>query len=225
MTPARDVGGDFYDFFLTDENHIALVIADVSGKGVPAALFMMMAKLLLKDAIKNGATPAEAMKRTNSHLLENNEEMLFVTMWVATVDLTSGKGLACNAGHENPALRRAGRAYKLQNEPHFSSVAMWEDEPFEDHEFTLFPGDSLFCYTDGVPEANNEKKELFGTHRMLKVLNKDPDVTPEQILKNMKDAIDAYAGEAEQFDDITMLCFRYKGSAPSDQPAEERASD
>lgn len=207
MTTAKEVGGDFYDFFLTDEDHIAMVIADVSDKGVPAALFMMMAKMLLKAELKNGKSPAQAFRSVNERLIENNAAMQFVTIWAAVLDLRTGEGLASNAGHEKPVLKRAGEKYKIISYRHYFPLAMSRGEEYEDHAFSLQPGDSLFVYTDGVVEANNEKKELFGDGRMLLALNKAPDAPPDQVIRNVKEEIDAFTGEAEQFDDITMLCF------------------
>ncbi len=145
MTPAREVGGDFYDFFLVDDDHLALVIADVSGKGVPAALFMVIARTLIRNAAQHGRTPAE---------------------------IFSGKGLATNAGHEHPAIRRAGGEWELTVYRHSPMLAAMDEMSFEEHGFTLGPGDSLFVYTDGVPEATNADGELFGTERMVRALKK-----------------------------------------------------
>lgn len=212
MDPAKEVGGDFYDFFLVDEDHIALVMADVSGKGIPAALFMMISKLLIQSRIMMGESPAEALANTNVQLMQNNEVHQFVTVWLAVFDLKTGKGIAANAGHEHPVIRRAGGKYELVEYKHSPPVATMRKLKFKDHEFELNPGDSLFVYTDGVPEATDNNNELFGTDRMLEALNKDPYASCEDILKNVKEGIDEFVAGAEQFDDITMLCFRYFGS-------------
>ena len=211
MDPAKEVGGDFYDFYLVDEDHIALVMADVSGKGVPAALFMMVSRVLIKSRLQSGETPSEALKNVNNQLCEGNNAGFFVTVWLAVLTISTGKGIAANAGHEHPALRRANGPYELVTYRHSMAVAAMEDVPFKQHEFQLQPGDSLFVYTDGVAEATNENKELFGTDRMLTALNKDPDAIPQQVLKNVQEAIDTFVAGAEQFDDITMLCLKYNG--------------
>ena len=211
MDPAKEVGGDFYDFFLVDDDHIALVMADVSGKGVPAALFMMVSRVLIKSRLQSGETPSEALKNVNNQLCEGNNAGFFVTVWLAVLEISTGKGIAANAGHEHPALRRANGPYELVTYRHSMAVAAMEGVPFKQHEFQLHPGDSVFVYTDGVAEATNEKKELFGTDRMLAALNKDPDAIPQQVLKNVQEDIDAFVAGAEQFDDITMLCLKYNG--------------
>jgi sigma-B regulation protein RsbU (phosphoserine phosphatase) len=211
MTPAKEVGGDFYDFFLIDENHVGLVMADVSGKGVPAALFMVIAKTLIKNRALMGGGPAEILSYVNEQLCEGNEAELFVTVWFAILDLTTGKGLAANAGHEHPAIRRAGGEYVLEVYRHSPAVATMKGMRFREHEFELHPGDSLFVYTDGVTEATNANNELFGNDRMLDALNEDPEATPEKLLPTVRRYIDNFVGDAPQFDDITMMCLLYKG--------------
>ena len=211
MTPAKEVGGDFYDFFLVDDDHIGLVMADVSGKGVPAALFMMISRVLIKSHLQNGETPGEALENVNDQLCEGNDAELFVTVWLAVLEISTGKGIAVNAGHEHPALRRANGQYELVVYRHSPAVATLEGIPYKEHTFQLNPGDSLFVYTDGVAEATSAEKELFGTERMLEALNRDPDAKPEDVLKNVMDGINAFVADAEQFDDITMLCLKYVG--------------
>ena len=211
MTPAKEVGGDFYDFFMIDDDHIAFVIADVSGKGVPASLLMMVSRVLIKSSLQNGKNPAETLESVNNQLCEGNDEGYFITVWLAVFEISTGKGVAANAGHEHPVLRRAGGGYELQVYRHSMPVGSMKGIPFRQHDFLLNPGDSFFVYTDGVAEATNEQKEMFGTKRMLDALNKDPDAPPEQILPNVKSEIDRFVDGAEQFDDITMLCFRYNG--------------
>lgn len=211
MNPAKEVGGDFYDFFLVDDDHIALVMADVSGKGVPAALFMVIAKTLIKNRAQMGGNPAEILSYVNEQLCEGNEADMFVTVWLGIIEISSGKGLAANAGHEYPAIRRAGQAYELIKTKHSPAVATMEGLKFREHEFELHPGDYLYVYTDGVPEAINQNEELFGTDRMLAALNRNPEASPMELLQSVKQEIDAFAGDAPQFDDITMLCFEYKG--------------
>ena len=213
MNPAKEVGGDFYDFFLIDNDHIGLVMADVSGKGVPAALFMMVSRVLIKSHLQNGESPGEALENVNNQLCESNEADLFVTVWLAVVEISTGKGVAANAGHEHPAIARSGGKFELNVYPHSPAVAVMEGIPFREHEFELNAGDRIFVYTDGVPEATNASSELFGTDRMLEALNRDPSASPEEIIANVTSGIAEFVGDAEQFDDTTMLCLYYKGTA------------
>ena len=212
MTPAKEVGGDFYDFFLIDDDHLALVMADVSGKGVPAALFMVIAKTLIKNRAQMGGTPAEILSYVNERLCENNKLQYFVTVWLAIVELSTGKGMAANAGHEHPALRRAGGEFELVIYKHSPGVAMLDGVPFKEHSFELHPGDTVFVYTDGVPEATDKDNVLFDNDRMLAALNQDPDADPETLLQTVRKEVDAFVGDAPQFDDLTMLAFRYHGA-------------
>ena len=211
MDPAKEVGGDFYDFFLINEDHLALVIADVSGKGIPASLFMMTSKTLLKNQLMEGCDPATAMERVNAQLCENNEARMFVTVWLAVVEISTGKGIACNAGHENPTLYRAGNVFELLKYKHGIFAGVSKKAKYQNREFELHPGDCIFVYTDGVPEANNNSEEMFGENRILETLNQDPDAYPEVLIHRMKNAVDQFAGGAAQFDDITMLSFKYFG--------------
>ena len=215
MTPAKEVGGDFYDFFMIDDDHMGFVMADVSGKGVPAALLMMVSRVLIKSTMQSGKGPAETLKSVNNQLCEGNDADFFVTVWLAVLEISTGKGVAANAGHEHPALRRADGSYDLIVYKHSMPVGAMRDLPFREHEFQLNPGDSFFVYTDGVVEATDADKELYGSDRMLQALNRNPDAQPEQMLANISQDIDRFVDGAEQFDDITMLCFRYFG------PSEE----
>ena len=215
MHPAKEVGGDFYDFFLVDDDHIALVMADVSGKGVPAALFMVIAKTLIKNRAQLGESPAEILKNVNEQLCEGNEAELFVTVWLAIIEISTGKGVAANAGHEHPTLCRANDKYELVEYRHSPAVATVEGVRFREHTFELHPGDRIFVYTDGVPEATNVNEELFGNERMLSVLNSNLDAAPDKLLQNMRAAINSFVGSAPQFDDITMMAFSYFGPADS----------
>lgn len=211
MDPAKEVGGDFYDFFMADKDHLAMVMADVSGKGVPAALFMAVAKALIKIRTMMGGTPSQILYDVNNQLCEGNAAGLFVTVWLGILDLNTGKGIAANAGHEHPVIRRKDGKYELVVYRHSPSVACMEDIRFREHEFEMHPGDRLYVYTDGVPEATDANNELFGTDRMLEALNADPNAAPNELLKNVRAAIDGFVGAAEQFDDITMLCMDYHG--------------
>ena len=211
MTPAKEVGGDFYDLFLIDDTHLALVIADVSGKGVPAALFMVIAKTLIKNRIQTGESPAEALGVVNNQLCEGNEAQYFVTVWLAVIDLETGDALEANAGHEYPAMRKGSGPYELIKTKHSPAVATYEGLKFRQSQFHLDPGDRLFVYTDGVTEATNAQNELFGETRLLEALNRNPDALPMDLLPSVKKEIDAFVGDAPQFDDITMLGFVYNG--------------
>ncbi|MBR4208283.1 MAG: PP2C family protein-serine/threonine phosphatase [Lachnospiraceae bacterium] len=212
MDPAKEVGGDFYDFFMPDEDHIALVIADVSGKGIPAALFMVIAKTLIKNRTLMGGTPSQILSDVNDQICETNASGFFVTVWLAIVDIHTGKGMASNAGHEHPVLKRAGGQYELIKYRHSLAVAAMEGVPFEEHSFELHPGDRIFVYTDGVPEATNMSEELYGTDRMLEALNRVTSPEPEKLLSELTKDISNFVGEAEQFDDTTMLIFEYRGT-------------
>ncbi len=211
MNPAKEVGGDFYDFFMVDEDHLAMVMADVSGKGVPAALFMVIAKTLIKNRTQMGGTPSEILFDVNNQLCEGNEAELFVTVWLGILELSTGKVISSNAGHEYPAIKRAGGNYELLKSKHSPAVATMEGIKFRETEFTLNPGDSIYLYTDGVAEATNSNDELYGTDRMLDALNNIKDAKSHAILAAMKKSVDEFTGDAPQFDDITMLCIRYFG--------------
>ena len=209
MVPAKEVGGDFYDFFLIDENHLGLVIADVSGKGVPAALFMMMSKNLIKNYALMGLSPAEVLNRTNASLCENNRNKMFVTVWFGVLDLASGHVIAANGGHEYPMLRKANGNFELFREKHGMVLGALKRKTYTEYAFDLEPGGALFVYTDGAPEATDAREKMFGTNRMLDTLNRHPDTEPETLLQTMKAAIDQFVGDAPQFDDLTMLCVKY----------------
>ncbi len=209
MDPAKEVGGDFYDFFLIDDTHLGLVVADVSGKGVPAALFMVIAKTLIKNRALIGGTPSEILSYANEQLCEGNDAELFVTVWFAILDLTTGKGIAANAGHEHPILKRAGGDYEMIIYKHSPALATMEGLRFKEHEFELHHGDMLLSYTDGVTEATNKNNELFGNDRLLDALNRDKNADVYQVINNVRASIDEFVAEAPQFDDITMLCLRF----------------
>ena len=209
MTPAKEVGGDFYDFFLIDDDHLGLVIADVSGKGVPAALFMMMSKILVNNfANMDSSSPAKILEQTNNTICRNNDEEMFVTVWLGIVEISTGKVKAANAGHEFPIIQKPGGKFELLEDEHDFVIGGFEGYEYSEYEFTLEKGGGLFIYTDGIAEAINLQEELFGPDRMLEALNKDPDAAPKVLLENMKNAVDDFVGEAAQFDDLTMLGLR-----------------
>ena len=213
MTPAKEVGGDFYDFFLVDNDHLAMVIADVSGKGVPAALFMVIAKTLLKNAVQTGLSPKAALEKVNNQLCENNEAEMFVTVWLGIYEISTGKLTAANAGHEYPAIRRADGQFELLKDRHGFVLAGMENVRYQEYELEIGVGDTLFLYTDGVAEATDAANTLYGTDRMLAALNQNCTLEPEKLLHQVKADIDRFVGSAPQFDDITMLLFQRKGVA------------
>lgn len=210
MNPAKEVGGDFYDFFLVDKDHLALVMADVSGKGVPAALFMMITKTLLKNAVQSGLSPAAALETVNNQLLENNEAGMFVTVWLGIYEISTGKLTAANAGHEYPALKRADGVFELFKDKHGFVMAGMEDAKYHEYELALHTGDILFVYTDGVAEATDKDNQLYGTDRMLDALNAKPDASSKDLLLALGADMERFVGEAMQFDDITMMALQVK---------------
>lgn len=210
MTPAKEVGGDFYDYFFIDEDHLVLNIADVSGKGVPAALFMVITKTLLKNAAQNGFTPKEILETVNKQLCENNDTGMFVTVWVGILEISTGKLTCASAGHEYPVLKRAGASFEIFKDKHGFVLAGMEMSKYQQYELQLYPEDVLYLYTDGVAEATNGEEELFGASRMLMALNGVKTTDPEHLLHQVSDEVAAFVGEAPQFDDITMLAIRYK---------------
>lgn len=209
MNPAKEVGGDFYDFFMVDETHLAIVIADVSGKGVPAALFMVIGKTLIGDHTKPGADLGEVFSEVNELLCRSNSEGLFITAFEGVLDLVTGEFSFVNAGHEMPFIARAGGVYEVYKlRPGFVLAGM-EDMVYHSGSIQLAPGDKIFQYTDGVTEATNTNYELYGMDRLSEVLAKNSDKKPAELLSIVKADIDAFVGEAPQFDDITMLCVSY----------------
>lgn len=213
MDPAREVGGDFYDFFLVDDTHLYMVIADVSGKGIPASLFMMSSQLIIDSFAREGHSPAEILARANDRIEDNNQQNMFVTAWVGILDLTTGILKAANAGHEYPAVKTSSEGFVLLKDRHGFVLGEMDGMKYHEYEIALKPGDAVFVYTDGVAEANNEAEEMFGTQRVIDVLNSVKDSAPKEILTAMTEALGRYVGEAEQFDDATMLCIKYFGSS------------
>ena len=212
MEPAKEVGGDLYDFFMVDDTHLAMVIADVSGKGVSAALFMVIAKTLIQNQTEQGVQdPAQIFTIVNRKLMDVNRARMFVTAWLGILDVESGRIEYVNAGHEYPVIRRAGWIFELIKDKHCVPLAASRKAVFRSGEFTIGRGDTLFLYTDGVPVANNEAGELLGNDRMLQILNRLPDADPKDVIANMKDGMAGFVKEADQFDDTTMLCIRFNG--------------
>lgn len=210
MTPAKEVGGDFYDFFMVDDRHLAIVMADVSGKGVPAALFMVIAKTLIKDHTTPERDLGEVFTKVNNLLCESNSEGLFVTAFEGVLDLVTGEFNFVNAGHEPPYICKKGENFEVHKIKAGFVLAGMEEMRYKSGSIMLEEGDKIFQYTDGVTEATNLSNELFGSGRLNKVLNDNSEKTPGEILEAVKRNIDEFVGEANQFDDITMLCLEYK---------------
>ena len=211
MTPAKEVGGDFYDFFLIDNDHLGLVIADVSGKGVPAALFMMISKILVQNCALTRNSPKEVLENVNNQICKNNHEEMFVTVWFGILDLNSGILTAANAGHEYPAVKQPDGLFELVKDKHGFVIGGMEGLKYTEYELKLAPGSKLFLYTDGVAEAENADKEQFGTDRMLEALRSSENGTPEEVVAAVHNAVNAFVQDAPQFDDLTMLCVQFDG--------------
>ena len=208
MTPAKEVGGDFYDFFFIDDDHLALVIADVSGKGVPAALFMMMSKMLINNYAMMGLTPHEVLEKTNDTICKNNKQKMFVTVWFGIYELSTGKITASNAGHEYPVIRRPDGQFEIFKEQHGFVIGGKKNMKYRDYEFTLEEGSTIFVYTDGIPEATDAQEKMFGMDRLLEALNSEPEAAPEKLTINVNNAVNTFVKDAPQFDDLTMLAVK-----------------
>ena len=213
MTPAKEVGGDFYDFFLIDDDHLGLVMADVSGKGVPAALFMMVTKILISEMAKTGISASEVLTAVNSRICEHNRAEMFVTVWLGILELSTGTLKATNAGHEYPAIKRADGKFELFKDKHGFVIGGMDGIKYKEYEIKLSKGDTIFLYTDGVTEATNAGNELFGNDRLVNALNKKDDCSTEELLACVKSEIDKFVGDAPQFDDITMMALQYFGGS------------
>jgi len=211
MEPAKEVGGDFYDFFLIDDDHLAIVMADVSGKGVPASLFMMASKCILQSIAMLGKSAGVVLHRTNEALCSNNQMDMFVTVWLGILEISTGKLTTSNAGHEYPVIKKPGGRFEMIKDPHSFVLGGFEDEFYEEFETVLEPGSKLFLYTDGLPEAMDGERNQYGLDRMVETLNKKPDADPKTLLGIVRKDVDAFVNGADQFDDLTMLCIEYKG--------------
>ena len=204
MEPAKEVGGDFYDFFMVDDDHFALAVGDVSGKGVPAALFMVIAKTLIKNSILQGLGPGAVFERVNNELCEGNDAGLFVTCWMGILSLSTGKLVFVNAGHTFPVLCHADKAEFLESKPNLMLAGM-EGTAYTEHSVSLTKGDRLFVYTDGVTEATNAKNELYGEERLINYIRGMSASDIQERLNKIRADIDAFVNGVPQFDDITML--------------------
>ena len=210
MTPAREVGGDFYNFRLLDDDHLVMWIGDVSDKGVPAALFMMSANIVINNRASMGGTPAEIMGFVNDNICEHNGANLFVTIWLGIMELSTGRLTFVNAGHEEPAVYHKGGSFELYKTRHNIAVGVMPGIEYRDYEIRMGRGDKLFIYTDGVPEATDKNDSLYTTDRMLDALNQYREGTPQEILEGIHQSVKEFVGDRAQFDDLTMLGFELK---------------
>ncbi|MBR5755069.1 MAG: serine/threonine-protein phosphatase [Erysipelotrichaceae bacterium] len=215
MEPAKEVGGDFYDFYLLDDDHLAIVMADVSGKGVPGALFMMISKVILQNCARFDRSPAAVLSNMNDLICANNQEQMFVTVWFGILDIPTGKITAANAGHEYPIIMKEGGSFELMKDKHSFVVGAFAETQYKEYEIDMKKGDKLFLYTDGIPEAVDIGNRQFGIDRLVQSLNEVKGSDVEDILRHVKSSVSKYVGEAEQFDDLTMLCLEYNGTQES----------
>ena len=210
MIAAKEVGGDFYDFYSLDENTVLFLAADVSGKGIPAAMFMMTAKTIIRGLAERGLSVDEIFTLANEKLCENNESGMFVTAWMGKIDLSTGKISFANAGHNPPIIvHKNGECEYLKSRTGFVLAGM-EGMRYRANEMILNRGDRIFLYTDGVTEATDKNEALYGEERLLSYIDKNKGMNAELLLPGLKEDIDLFVGDAPQFDDITMLIFDYK---------------
>ena len=212
MHTAKEVGGDFYDFYFVDDENLAFLMADVSGKGIPAAMFMMTAKTFIKSFAESGLSVEQVFTHANAKLCEGNDAGMFVTAWLGILNTKTGQVQFANAGHNPPLVRHADGTYEYLKSRAGFVLAGMEGVRYRRNELNLAPGDAIYLYTDGVTEATNLNEELYGEERLQKVLDIYKDATPETICAEVKIDVDKFVGEAPQFDDITMLAIRYKGT-------------
>lgn len=224
--PAKELGGDFFDFQMIDREHLALIIADVAGKGIPAAMFMMASKIIIANLAKNRShDPARILKAVNKQIGANNQSDMFVTLWLGILDLSTGLLSAANAGHEYPCLKHKEQPFRLLKDPHGLVLGVMDKTEYRSYDIQLVPGDTLFLYTDGVTEAVNAEMTEFGTERMVEALNRNPEATVAQLVDHVRDSITSFTGDTPQADDITMMALRYFGEEGKPGQAEETDPD
>jgi len=216
MDPAKEVGGDFYDFFMIDDDRLALVIADVSDKGVPTALFMMSARTILRYRARMGGGPGEILSSVNAQLCRNNEMKMFVTVWLGILEISTGRLTCANAGHEYPFIRSGGGPFRLFRDRHGIMAGAMAKAKYPEYTLTLEPGDQVFVYTDGAPEANDPAGGMYGMARLEATLSREAGREPEALLRAVCRDVDAFVDGAKQFDDMTMLCLTYWGAGPAE---------
>lgn len=210
MQPAKAVGGDLYDFFLVDDDHLALSIGDVAGKGVPAALFMMVTNILINEHTKSGRSPAEILSLVNSRICDHNPMEMFVSVWLGVLELSTGKLVCANAGHEMPAIMRRNSEFKLYKSKHGLVLGAYRDIKYQNIEIQLESGDKLFLYTDGVPEATDRYGCMFSLDNMLVSLNMNKNKSPQEIIEGIQKSVADFIGEEPPFDDLTAVCLELK---------------
>lgn len=212
MTPAREIGGDFYDYFFKDEDHMVVMIADVSGKGIPAAMFMVVSRMMLGNISKVGGSPSEIFNFTNNELSARNEESMFVTVWLGILNVRTGHLVCANAGHEYPIIKKKDGQYELIHDEHNIVLGVFENIEYSQYEMDLEPGDSICLYTDGVPEAVNVDDKQYGLERFLNMLNSVGNTDAKSTVESIYNDLEEYTKGVDQFDDITMLMLNYNGN-------------
>ncbi len=215
MTPAKEVGGDFYNYLLVDDDHLAFIIGDASGKGIPAALFMMVTNIIVSNGAQAGDTPAQVLTEANNRICEHNKADMFVTLWLGILEISTGKVTFANAGHDDVAVYRKNGRYEYFKTKHGLVVGAMQGIKYKDFEIQLEKGDKLFLYTDGVTEATNADNEMFTLDRTLRELNSMKDASPQGVIEGISKSVNAFVGGAPQFDDLTMLCLEYNGADSS----------
>jgi sigma-B regulation protein RsbU (phosphoserine phosphatase) len=212
MFPAKDVGGDFYDFFVLDKTRVCLVIGDVSGKGVPAALFMAMAKATIKDLALRNLPVDELMNQANNALCKSNEQGMFVTLYVAMLETDTGLLTWSDAGHQPAILKKfGGEAAEISVKKKGMVAGVMEDYQYQAYSVTLESGDMIFLYTDGVSEANNEAQEMYGTQRLMDTILASSACSAQDLCETVHADVKCFTGIAPQFDDITIMTVAYRG--------------
>ena len=214
LSPSEQIGGDFYDFFLIDDDHLAIAVGSVSAQGIPAALNMVILETLIKSRAMQSFTPADVLQSVSEQMI-SYKTGLSSAVWLAVLELSSGKGIAINAGFESPLLRRAGKQFEQLEYEGFPEVGAAESSRYRDHGFQLYPGDSVFIFSDGVRNARNKKDERFGDRRVLDLLNHEPEATPSVLIQTVKHAVDRFSEDEPQPDDYTMLSLKYYGTDES----------
>lgn len=218
MTSANEVGGDFYDYFFLEENKVSMVLGDVSGKGIPAALFMASTKEIIKNRSTDGNPPYRVFEIANNKLSESSNNKMFVTSWHGVLDLDNGKLTYVSAGHPQPMIKRGDKGFEPLSQRNNRMLVAFEDTKYRQSTTELNPGDIVFVYTDGVIEARNKEDEFFGEERLIESLDKISEIAPDlkSMVVELRKEIMTYEKDSSQKDDCTMLAFRYKGNTPSD---------
>lgn len=213
MIPAKEVGGDFYNFFLVDDDHLAVMIGDVSGKGVPGSLSMMVTNILISERTQVGGTPAEILSFVNKRLCEHNKAEMFVTLWLGIIEISTGKVIAASAGHDDAIIYQKNGRFAQCRTKHGLAAGAFLDSAYADFEFILGKGGKLFLFTDGVTEATDTNEQMFRMEKLLEALNENKEASPQQILEGVHESVNRFVGDAPQFDDLTMLCVELKEDA------------